>query len=58
MNVRVEMINGDMRQGRYVRHTDTHLIVDDGLERKIQLVTIESVDEVPQPFETCLENHG
>lgn len=52
------MINGDMRQGRYVRHTDTHLIVDDGLERKIQLVTIESVDEVPQPFETCLENHG
>lgn len=53
MIVRVELITGDARQGRYVSHDDRFLVINDGRERKIQLVMISDISE-PAPFESCL----
>lgn len=52
--IRVTLITGDARQGRYVGHTQTHLYLNDGVERKIQLVQIREV--LPPRFEACLES--
>jgi hypothetical protein len=54
MNIRVEMINGDSRQGRYMRHDPTHLVIHDGLQRKIPLTMIADVS-TPGVFESCLD---
>jgi len=55
MMIRILMINGDSRQGRYVRHDDKHVFINDGRERKIQLLMIADVTDVPQ-YESCLSD--
>jgi hypothetical protein len=52
--IRVELINGDARQGRYISHNATHLYLNDGLKREIQLVMIRDV--MPPRLEQCVES--
>lgn len=52
------MCNGDVRQGLYLGCNKTHLYIDDGLRRPIQLVMIkdDGITERKRPFEACLES--
>lgn len=52
--MRVVLVTGDARQGRYVRHNRTHLWINDGRERKLQFAMIDAITE-PR-LEACLEN--
>jgi hypothetical protein len=59
--VRVQLITGDARTGRYIGHDDTHVWINDGRLRKIQHVMIADVIEAPKrkledPI-NCLENN-
>lgn len=53
MIVRVELITGDARQGRYIGHDDSELTLHDGRIRRIPLRMIADIIE-PAQFESCL----
>lgn len=57
MNIRVELHNGDSRQGRYVRHDDKFLTIHStGRFRLIQLRMIADIIEIkPKQFQSCLK---
>lgn len=50
--IRVELITGDTRQGRYVGHDSRYLYLHDGVRREIDLKSIKDVGE-PR-LEMCL----
>lgn len=53
--LRVRLISGDVRQGRYVRRDLEAVYLFDGRVRRIPFASIDAIDEVRIPFETCLE---
>lgn len=55
MIIRIQLINGDSRQGLYVRRDDTHVTINDGRDRKIPFRMIADVSEPPRQ-EACLES--
>lgn len=54
MIIRVELITGDSRTGRYLGHDEESLYIHDGLSREIKLSMIADVSE-PGKIEICLE---
>lgn len=58
MIVRVELITGDSRTGRYLGHDETSLYIHDGYKRReIKLHMIADVSEPPkigESFEKCI----
>lgn len=57
MIVRVELITGDSRTGRYLGHDDESLYIYDGRRREIKLRMIADVSEPPRvasSFEQCM----
>lgn len=48
MIIRVQLITGDARTGRYLHHDDTHVWINDGRERKIQQRMIADISEAPK----------
>lgn len=52
--VRVSLRNGDARQGRLVGWDDRFLWVNDGVERRIELVMVDQITPVARPYEECL----
>lgn len=47
MNIRVIKSNGDIRQGRYLRHTKWELHLYDGRNRRIKLYDVQEIIKVP-----------
>ena len=48
MLIRIVTERGDIRQGRYVMHSDAMLIIHDGVTRHIPLNEITDIREVPK----------
>jgi hypothetical protein len=46
MDIRIEMVNGDVRQGTYAGKTETHIIIREqgGALRPLQMVMIKKIE--------------
>lgn len=53
--LRIVLVTGDIRQGRYVGRDEEAVSISDGVTRRIPYSTIVSIDEVKIPYQACLE---
>lgn len=54
MKLRIFLLTGDVRQGRYLSRDEQTVTIYDGKPRKIPFTMIRELEEVRPPFEACL----
>jgi hypothetical protein len=54
MTLRIFLVTGDVRQGRYLGRDAEAVSIHDGRIRRIPFTAIRDLEEVRPPFEACL----